>query len=108
MAIPMSSVSKVTVFCDANLKDKIINWGQEAGATGNTWFECHGKGRHEVIIDPYTGGDRVGIVFLCNDATADKIIEGCLKYTRQSVTVYKETVEVPQSDAHKFEASKPK
>jgi hypothetical protein len=102
MAVSFSLISKVTVFCDASLKEKIINWGQKAGATGNTWFTCHGKGRHEVIADPYTGADRVGIVFLCSESTADKIVEGCIEYQRRGVTVFKEKVEVPQSDTHKF------
>ena len=106
MPILFSLISKITVFCDTILKDNIVNLGHEAGATGHTSFDCYGKGRHEVIAYPYTGAERVGIVFLCSDTTADKIVEGCLKYTRQSVTVFKEKVEVPQSDAHKFSSAK--
>ncbi len=102
MSVVFSPISKVTVFCDNNLKDRIISSGQEAGATGNTWFDCHGKGRHEVLQNPYSGLDRVGIVFLCSEATANKIVESCLKHQRQGVTVFKEKVEVPQSKAHKF------
>ena len=102
MAILFSVISKVTVFCDGSLKNTIIDWGQKVGAHGNTWFNCHGKGRHEVIVDPYTGADRVGIVFLCSETIADKIVEGCLAHKLHGVTVFKEKVEVPQSDALKF------
>ena len=102
MPVLFSLISKVTVICDSTLKDVLIKWGEEAGATGNTWFDCHGKGRHEVILNPYSGADRVAIVFLCSEATADKIVEGCIRYKRQGVSVYKEKVEVPQYDAHKF------
>ncbi len=105
MHILFSLISKVTVYCDSRLKDTFIQYGEEAGATGHTWFDCHGKGRRELIPDPYSGADRVGIIFLCNEATADKIVEGCLKYRGQGVTVYKEKVQVPQGDALKFRST---
>ncbi len=68
------TISRVTVYSDATLEHHLIEQFLKLGVTGYTVLECRGKGKHELMHDPFQGVARVRIEMLVLPPVAEKLI----------------------------------
>lgn len=99
-----SEIQTVRIICGASLKDQMLDAVNELGATGYTFWPCHGKGRKEIMPNPYSGADRIYIEVWCSLETADKIMNYCQRaeFRSHGVTAGKEPLQVDKREAQKF------
>jgi len=64
----------------------------------------YGKGRKEIMANPYVGASRIYIEIWCDLATADSIVEYCNRkdFENHGVTAGKEPLLVHGQEASKF------
>lgn len=94
------SIRRVTVIADVLLDNRLLQELFKLGARGYTSMKCHGRGRHAVLEDPYTGDGLVRLEFLVQPTVAEKIIDYLHSevFSQFAATVCSETVEVAASD----------
>jgi len=99
-----SEIQTVRIICNATLKDQMLKAVQDLGATGYTYWDCHGKGRKEIMANPYVGASRIYIEIWCDVPTADNIVEYCNRkeFENHGVTAGKEPLLVHGQEANKF------
>ena len=92
-------IRRVTVTVETALEEKLLKEFKRLGARGYTCIYCTGKGRHEVMEDPYTGHSLVQIQVLARASVAEAIMQyvhgaGLSNYpaiaVMDNVTVYAE------------------
>lgn len=98
----LNTIRRVTIYADAALETMILEGILKSGATGYTVLECRGKGKHEVIEDPFRGISRVRIEVLAQPPVAEAILEwvGHPQFRRRAVAACMETVDVLADDAY--------
>jgi hypothetical protein len=98
--MPLKTIRNVRIICDGVLKDTILEGVLKLGASGYSWWECHGKGEHEIATDIYQGLDRLYIEVWCQPDVAEKIVDYCHspKFEPYGMTVGAEPLEVFESD----------
>jgi nitrogen regulatory protein PII len=68
-------VQRVTIIADSVLTDTLLENLLRLGSNGYTYTECHGKGKHEDLPDPYTGISRVRIEVFVQPKIAEAVME---------------------------------
>lgn len=93
-------IKRVTVIAESVLEHELIERFFKLGARGYTAINCRGKGRHDVIENPYTGVSAVRIEVLVPDDVATKIMSYLQRdmFNNYAVIACLETVDVPPSD----------
>ena len=71
----LQTIRRITIYADASLEQFLLEQILKLGAKGYSVSECRGKGKHEIIEDPYTGISRVRIETLVQAAVGDKIMQ---------------------------------
>jgi nitrogen regulatory protein PII len=96
----LTEISRVTVIAETALEKTLIDEFLKLGAKGYTTINCFGKGRHEVMEDPYTGRSLVQIEVLARPPVAEAILEYVHKSQFKSYPVigYMDTVKVHAHD----------
>jgi hypothetical protein len=94
-------IARVTVYADATLEHHLLEQCIKLGATGYTVQDCRGKGKHELVEDPFVGALRVRIEMLVPTAVGEKILhflnqEG---FKRRAVLACLENVQVGAHEA---------
>ena len=76
----------------------------ESRARGYNCVYCFGKGRHEVLEDPFTGRSRVRIEVLVREEVAESIMDFVHEpqFGPYPITAFMDTVEVDPRDEHYF------
>lgn len=99
--VELQKIRRVTVYADAVLERSLLEQFLRLGAKGYSVIECRGKGKHEVIEDPFTGVSRVRIDLLVAPAVADQIMTYLTRdeFKRRAVAACVETVEVAVSES---------
>ncbi|HEX3657567.1 MAG TPA: hypothetical protein VHV55_17385 [Pirellulales bacterium] len=95
------SICRVTVIADVLLERRLLEACFKLGARGYTSMKCHGRGRHALIEDHFSGDALIRLEFLVQPAVAQAII-GYLHseiFSKFAATVYSETVDVADSDS---------
>jgi hypothetical protein len=67
-------IRRVTVIAETNLEETLLKEFKRLGAKGYTCIYCTGKGRHEVLEDPYTGTSLVQIQVMARPSVAEAIM----------------------------------
>lgn len=100
--IPLQEIRRITVYTDSALEQPLLEKFLEMGAQGYSTVECRGKGKHEIIADPYGGHERVRIELLVQPAVAEKILTYVSRpeFKRRAIAATLETVHVPASDVY--------
>ena len=75
MSAHLVEIRRVTVIAETVLEKKLLEHIQKLGARCYTCSYCFGKGRHEVLEDPFTGRSLVKIVILARETVAHAIME---------------------------------
>ncbi len=101
----MKEIKSVRIICDGTLKDKIVKKVLDLGATGYTYWECHGMGRKEMVPQHFSGFERVYIEVWCVDKVADKIVKYCDgdQFRSHGVTVGVEGMLISDHEMEKFQ-----
>jgi hypothetical protein len=96
----LQTIRRITVYADASLEQFLIEQFLKLGAKGYSVIECRGKGKHEIIEDPYTGISRVRIETLVQPAVAEKIMHYLARdeFKRRAVAACVESVEAPGAE----------
>ena len=68
-------IQRVTIIADSVLTETLLENLLKLGSNGYTYTECHGKGKHEDLPDPYTGISRVRIEVFVQPDVAKNIME---------------------------------
>lgn len=94
--VEMKTIRRVTVVAEAALEGELLRNFLRLGARGYTVLPCRGKGRHEIVSDPYTGISTIRFELLVTDKTADDIIQYLhgSKFRHHALVVCVEHVEV--------------
>jgi hypothetical protein len=71
----LTEIRRVTVVAETSLEKTLIDEFLKLGAKGYTCFYCFGKGKHEVMEDPYTGRSQVHIMVLARPPAAEAILQ---------------------------------
>ena len=73
----LKSISRVTIYCEEQLANALIQQCQKLGARGYTSVECKGgKGFHQMMEDPFVGhASRLRVEMLVDPEVAEKIID---------------------------------
>jgi hypothetical protein len=71
----LTEVYRVTVIADIVLEKTFVEEFIKLGAKGYTCIHCFGKGRHEIMDDPYTGKSLVHIEVLTQPSLAEAILK---------------------------------
>lgn len=100
--IELQTIRRITVYTDSALEEPLIEKFLELGAQGYSSVECRGKGKHEIIADPYGGHERARIELLVQPEVAEKILTYLSRpeFNRRAVAACMETVQVPKSDVY--------
>ncbi|HXY37545.1 MAG TPA: hypothetical protein VEI07_25200 [Planctomycetaceae bacterium] len=86
MSAQFEEVRSVRIFCDPVLKEGVLKKLVELGVAGFTWWEAHGKGHPETVLDVQTTAgwhrglgseERVCIEAWCNSSLAEAIVDYC-------------------------------
>jgi nitrogen regulatory protein PII len=68
-------VQRITIIADSVLTTTLLENLLQLGSNGYSYTECHGKGKHEDLPDPYTGISRVRIEVLVQPDVAKNIMD---------------------------------
>jgi hypothetical protein len=74
MSDDLVQIRRVTVIAETVLEQQLLQEFTKLGAKGYTCTYCFGKGRHEVIEDPFTGRSLVRIEVLARPEVAEAIL----------------------------------
>lgn len=69
----------VTVVCESSLEPRVLETLREAGAGGYTIAEVRGSGARGVRAGDWEGGRSVEIQVLCDEPTAQRLVERLLE-----------------------------
>ncbi|HEY1783964.1 MAG TPA: hypothetical protein VGG30_00395 [Pirellulales bacterium] len=99
-----AQVRRVVIIADTAIEAPILEYIMKAGARGYNCIYCFGKGRHEVLEDPFTGRSRVRIELLVREEVADTIMDFVHEpqFAPYPITAFMDTVEVDPRDEHFF------
>ena len=96
----LDTVRRVTVYADSALEHFLIEQFLKLGAKGYTVLDCRGKGKHEIVDDPFQGATRVRIELIVSPEVGEKLI-GYLAHSEfrlRAVLACIETVQVAQGE----------
>jgi nitrogen regulatory protein PII len=96
----MIEIRRVTVMAETALEHTLLDAFTKMGVKGYTCVYCFGKGRHEVIEDPYTGRSLVRIEMLARSEVAEAILAYVHKteFSNYPVIGFMDKVQVYASD----------
>jgi hypothetical protein len=96
----MMAICRVTIIAETALEKTMIDQCLKLGAKGYTTIYCFGKGRHEVMEDPFTGRSLVQIEVLCRESVAKAIMNFVhqSEFENYPVICYMDTVQVHEKD----------
>jgi hypothetical protein len=102
--VEWAQVRRVVVIVDTAIESPILEYIMKAGARGYNCVYCFGKGRHEVLEDPFTGRSRVRIEILVREEVAEDIMDFVHEpqFSAYPITAFMDTVEVDPRDAESF------
>jgi hypothetical protein len=100
--VELQTISRITVYADAALEQSLLERFLEMGATGYSSIDCRGKGKHEIIADPFSGHARVRIELLVQTSTAEQIMAYLSRpeFKRRAIAACVETVQVPMTESY--------
>ena len=96
----LGGIGHLVVIADAVLEQRLLEAFLKLGAKGYNCHYCMGKGRHEILEDPFTGRSRVRIEVLAQMDVAKKILDFLhgKPFGRYPLAAYIETVQVDKRD----------
>ena len=96
----LTEVCRVTVIAETVFEKSFVEEFLKMGAKGYTCIHCFGKGRHEVMDDPYTGQSLVHIEVLAQQSVAEAILQYVHQpqFKKYPVIGYMDTVKVYSHD----------
>ena len=92
----LKTIRRITVYADCVLEEPLLERFLELGATGYSVVDCRGKGKHEVVADPFSGHERIRIEVLANVDLADSIMHYLSRpeFKRRAIAACMDTVQV--------------
>ena len=102
--VEWGQVRRVVIIVDTSIESLILEHVMKSGARGYNCVYCFGKGRHEVLEDPFTGRSRVRIEVLVREEVAETIMDFVheSEFAAYPITAFMDTVEVHPNDEHYF------
>jgi hypothetical protein len=93
-------IHRVTIIAETSLESALIDKILKMGAKGYTCSNCFGKGKHQMMEDPYTGRTQMQITVLAVTPLAEEILKHVhhLRETKHKVMGYMEPVTVYEND----------
>lgn len=90
----------VTIITESILEQMIVKDLKELGAKGYTIVEARGSGAHGTRSADWGQNQNIQIEIICNDLTAQLIIEHCQKnyYSNYAMVIFTSDIQVLRSD----------
>ncbi|MBS3944987.1 MAG: hypothetical protein KGZ42_05775 [Melioribacter sp.] len=90
----------VTIITESILEQMIVKDLKNLGAKGYTIIEARGSGAHGTRSADWGQNQNIQIEVICNDLTAQQIIEHCQKnyYSNYAMVIFTTDIQVLRSD----------